>query len=364
MAAAAAVAIAMMFVAVAPAFFGGNDNGDQVLGADTEIDITGKTVSEIKTAINDALDVSDDGDTVTVVGEKTDAVGYMGLTIPEGVTVVWKAVYVSDYFIELFGDGTFEVVDGAVIESSGIENLYAPFGNVYIVVSGGTLENTFDGDAVHIGPGGILVTGGLIKANASSKDAAIYANDWAGPIIIMGGTIEANASDGVAIFHNGGVVAITGGTVTANGASGYAIRMNAGVAAYLDGTVSGPLYAGSSAVIVEVDSLEISEDRIGTSDGVEIVEGSFSRTISWEVDENGDTVLEFNDFYTVLWKGLAGDGGDDGDDGGDNGGDDRGDGEEEETADDGKKNYTMLVFAFVILVFLLLLLAGAAAERK
>lgn len=382
-AAAAAVAIAFMLVAAAPMFFGGNDNGDTILGADAGIDITGKTVSEIGTEIHDAIAAADAGDTVTVTGSKTDANSSLEITIPAGMTVIWKAGYIGNSCILLYGDGVFEVADGAEVKIWDGDSISARYDNVHVAVTGGLVECTMaGGDAVHIGTGGITVTGGTIKASVRSYGGAIFGYPGSGAIVIKGGTVEADGSDGIAIYQEGGTVTVTGGTVTANGT---AIWIDSGVAAYLDGTVIGPLHAGNSAVIVEVGSLDIPEESLGTSDGTEIVKGSYGGSIAWTLYENGDLYLVFGgDAHSLLWKEFEAPvddpPGDDPpeddppeddppaddppeDDPEDDNGDDTGDVTEEEAAKG--RNWTAIVFALVIVLFLLLVTgAGLFGQRK
>ena len=284
----AAIAITMLVAVSAPFFFGGEDN-EQVLGASSTVTISQTmTDADIETDIQTAIDGSSSGDKVTVTGSKTNAAGTLDLNIKSGVTVVWKAVFKDACCIDIVGAGTFEITDGADISSNQTDTIRARYGNVHVLVSGGTVKNTSPHDAIHYGPGGITVTGGWIESPSDYYEGTIFGNNG-GNVIITGGTILATGNDGVAVYNDsggdvtitggtvnstgdhgktihtgtsgidGGDVIITGGTVSATGEDSYAIYMDDGsLLRYAEGTVFGEIYNGNG--ITEIIGAVVDDD--------------------------------------------------------------------------------------------------------
>ncbi|MCL2492182.1 MAG: hypothetical protein FWE87_05480 [Coriobacteriia bacterium] len=296
------------------------------------------TMGQIETKIQNAIDAAAAGDTVRVTGSKTNASDALELTIPSEIKVIWKAVLKSDtYFcIDLKGSGVFEVADGAEIVAYDDDVIYASAGDVYIIVSGGLVENlaTFNSDGIHFSGAGIKVTGGIIKNTRSAVNTgALYGNGDVvvtggeiistdgytiymagesgvtttvtggtisslgddrtaiynpyGNINICGGTVEANGVNSVALSTIDGKIKVYGGTVSATGTDGIAILIGTdGVAAFLDGTCDGRFVIDDGwGIIVKVDTVEVPASWDGTSDGLEIVS-----TNNWDPDDGEQTV--------------------------------------------------------------------------
>jgi len=206
----------MLFAAAAPFFLGGNEeSGDQPLGASSTLVISNTdSVSQIESDLQALLDNAA-YDTVIVTGAKTNVDVSLELTIPAGKTLIWKATYTGyddDYScIYLYGAGTFEVADGAVLISAGQDVIIAYYDDVAIIVSGGLVEALDDADGIHVGSEGFIMTGGTVRS--STGDGAIYSNTG-GNVTISAGLVE--STGGKAIYCQDDVT-ISGGTVRSAG---------------------------------------------------------------------------------------------------------------------------------------------------
>ena len=177
------------------------------LAANKDITIAqSDTVAEIQTKIQNAINASNSGDTITVTGIKSDAGTSLGLNIKEGVTVVWKASYsgsVSSSMLRLVaGHGIFEVADGHIRNDG----------------DGNTIDIVTDRQIVR-------VSGGAVEATGASG-IAILAQGNETNIIVRGGTVESKLY--LAICNKGGglfpsVIQVSGGAVKANGINGFAV---------------------------------------------------------------------------------------------------------------------------------------------
>jgi len=230
-----AVMIAAIFVASAVPMALEGDNGDAVLGADTGVPITQTmSVSDIETAIQDAVDVAGDGDTITVTGTKTNADGPMTLNIPSDVRLIWTAVYIGEadtitgktnMCIDLTGAGTFEVADGAEIEGTELKLIYIGAEEMLnIVVSGGSVTNTNTAVTFCIhseGLGSFVMTGGTIRSSGSDNTGLGCAAVWFefGELTVSGGTISVKSSlrFAIAVYTTDGDLAVSGGTISGKG---------------------------------------------------------------------------------------------------------------------------------------------------
>jgi len=299
-----------------------------VNAADHSVNINGKTVLQIETDIQNTIDGALSNDTVTVTGSKTNVDTEIKLSIPAGITVIWKAAYTGDaeYMVVLFGAGVFEVAEGGTISTNnsgdGIVIMnYNVTEKVDIVVSGGTVSLDGDGTAIHNYMGDVMVTDGVVRVNSNKSGIAIFfmkgtttvsggrvevtgsGYTWGitgqGNAVITGGVIEINGSKSSAVDVNdsvkitGGIVeakginssaisamqegrvAITGGTVKAIGSGSYAIRIEGySAAVYLPGTCIGDvLVQYKQGIIIEADSLAIPKSRDDTDEGLTTKDG-------------------------------------------------------------------------------------------
>ena len=155
------------------------------------------TVATIRTNITNALAAANSGETVTVIGSKTNANSQLLFNIPTNVTVKWTAEYsgtmISGYgLIDLTGSGTFEVA------------------------AGGALSNTDSGYTIALSPDSgvnLVVSGGEVKANTSF---AIYCNNQNANVTITGGEVTSSTTvgggDGIRLSSN-----VTNATITVDG---------------------------------------------------------------------------------------------------------------------------------------------------
>lgn len=241
--------------------------GFTAYAVNTDVDITGKSVSDIETDIQAAINGIAEEGTVTVIGSKTTGVdSEINLTIPAGITVIWKAVYAGQassseqlHKIILIGEGTFEVAEGGeIIVEPDSYGTYAHanqairnrtnFEKVTIIVSGGVVSNSSnDGGAIWGGGGNVIITGG--KLSAGGYSGAVVRSS--GDITISGGTVEVsgdNGDYGTAIVSDGGTVTINGGIVSAKQSGGSALN-SAGDVFINGGTIEAGGGSASNAVI-------------------------------------------------------------------------------------------------------------------
>jgi len=324
----AAITFAMIFAAATPFFLGGgnDEGGDTPLGAGTtQVHVANTySVSQIQGFIQDELNNAAN-DTVIVAnlpdsGGKTNVDAGMSLTIPTGKTLIWKATYTGvKTIINLSGNGTFEVADGAVLIGERSDTVNAYDTDVHILVSGGTVENTNTdgGDAIHVGKAGIEMTGGLLKTVGDGETAAIYAgNSGSGVVEVRGGTVWATGDGTQAIYANN-FLTVSGGTVKADGTGSLAIYQEKGVVVYLKGTVLGApdsinVYRGTA---LRVDVLSVPTSYHGTADKITNVKEVIGSGTTWRamvpVDDyrwltNGEVpVIEFlyPTSHNVAWFG-------------------------------------------------------------
>ncbi|MCL2079981.1 MAG: DUF4214 domain-containing protein [Oscillospiraceae bacterium] len=198
------------------AAFAINVSTPQILVDDVNVD--DYTVAGIQTAINDALDAAEAGETVTVTGKFTGADSTLSIAIPSGITLVWDAVYsgnVAGALLELGDAGTFELAQTGFIhntndtvQSNGIG--FTPTSSVTLLVRGkvqaysiplyappavvvfdtATLQNTMnsalinmsDDDSVLLFYGGTMIapeTTTPIRATTSTSPKAYYIGNHA-----------------------------------------------------------------------------------------------------------------------------------------------------------------------------------------
>ena len=239
------------------------------LAADTEVDITGTGV--LGTIVQDVINDSEPGDTVTVTGARTGMNTASTLNIPAGVTVVWAATgtgtgtTVANAALTLTGGGTFVLVTGGSVASTGANanaraiNVTGP---VEVIIDGGTVQaNT--GVAISIGTGGsVTVADGLVtSAGTTAANGSIVSTG--APVTISGdGTIVRNTAsnaNGHAITATGAtVVTVLGGEVRTGGL-GAAINANAAATSVIvdGGLVTSARTATNSGAIYSTGTVTV-----------------------------------------------------------------------------------------------------------
>ena len=271
-------------------------------------------VETIKTNIDAAINgLPSTGGAVAVSGVKEEAGETLELTIPENVTVVWKAEYFADKYYEdggefilisLAGGGTFEVAAGGMIEAEVVSEAkkvtaVTIFGeNVDVIVTGGAAEAIAgsgylaNARAIEVNNGTVTVTGGTAAATAESDSLAnaraIEVNN--GAATVAGGAAEGTAiigerrgedcsAEAAAIFIENGAATVTGGTVKALAKIDDDVGSSVAVAAAIlvgDGTITasgGDVSAASvgggsniaAAVEVENGTITITGGTVGAA---------------------------------------------------------------------------------------------------
>lgn len=250
-------------------------------GESYDVSITGKTAAAVEAEIQNMLNDTSAGDTVTVIGSKTDEVETITLDIPEDVTLVWTAES-SGLCFEISGGGTFEVAEGGKIE------IFEDFGMV-----------------IRVTTGNVTVSGGSVSG--TGQQVSVIDVDY-GDIIISGGEVLADGEYHVsyaASINYFGTIMIIGGTVTALGEYDppFAIYSGGGLAAYLAGTCTGNFLGhAQKSIIVEVDSLDIPTSRGGTNDGLTHKAGAAIDTVIWDVSGQTPVISFDHGAYTIPWK--------------------------------------------------------------
>ncbi|MCL2163885.1 MAG: hypothetical protein FWH55_05710, partial [Oscillospiraceae bacterium] len=240
------------------------------------------SVADIEAAIQGAINNSAGYDTINVTGRKTDADDNLMINIPAGVTVKWGAEYAGaapsnpDGFIDLSGNGVFDVVSGgsltmdgdggrvikankgiSVVVSGGLVEVLSEAGYAIdavdsVSVSGGTVKSIFSSSIVTSGIDSIVaISGGLVQSASVAIQAngfvyvsggkvittSYYSNGCAigvgtpGSAVTVSGTaeVEAAGNGGVAIYAmNNTAVIVFGGTIKAGGVNGVAIKALSG----------------------------------------------------------------------------------------------------------------------------------------
>jgi len=243
------------------------------------------TAATIGANIWDALFAASPGNTVTVTGSKTNGNGtddWISLYIPTGVTLVWKAetkglLFNINYDYYDAYHGTFELADGGKIEGTGSFALYMPHGDV--VVSGGEISAVGNGiPAIYAGHSNVTISSGVVSADGNGGDSS-YA------IYLM----------------ESGTVKVTGGSVSAgNATESYAITLSKdGLAAYLAGACEGDVSCWGNGAIVEVDSLNIPNSYVGTSNSLTRKDDTAHPNPTWRRVGYMHRIVSGR--YTVAW---------------------------------------------------------------
>jgi len=252
-----------------------------VNAANTNYSITGKTASEITSAVASLLSSASSGDTITVTGSSVLTDNTLSFAIPSGVTIIWQAdvegTFSSDgqALIYISGAGNFKVVTGARIVATRVGGLVIAIvsdGFASLEINGGTISAFSDGAGArairNASSGSIQVTGGSISATGihdglSNSLATIWSDGNTGDIIISGGSITAtstNTNVGYAIRGNPAVnITVTGGNLSGNITS-FALTL------YLSGTITGNF--SNTGNLFMLDTLTIPQSRNGTTTGI------------------------------------------------------------------------------------------------
>ena len=283
------------------------------------------------------------GGTVTVTGNSASLSATSIITIPSGVTLVWKAK-TQALGLEFAGGGTFELAAGGemIFTENNRTAITADDGNV--VISGGKISMTGDYNrAVNVEYGDVTVAGGEIGVTGSGAcgihvyvgavnisggsiavagSGCVAVNAFVGDVAVSGGNISANNTYSYGIFLTSkGSICVTGGTVKAsdagaNKSTAYAIYIEDAIipsmpaiamlpfphmaAAYLTGTCSGSFASATSAgIIVRSDVLNVPAAYEGTSTGLTLIDGS--DTYKWGKTALGNTAIIFNDLVEIEW---------------------------------------------------------------
>ncbi|MDR0794518.1 MAG: hypothetical protein LBE79_00445, partial [Tannerella sp.] len=198
------------------------------ISAQTPVDITGKTVPDIKSAIESALNSGQD---VTVTGSLTDAGMSLQIGTKAGTKVIWKAEIIKNSpspTIEIIGDGTFEVADGGKIVSNytattqeatalRISSFFTPT----VIISGGLVQATaMNVPAIHARYRATLyINSGEIRSAGIIINVEGYVKT-----IITGGTIASSRFNAIEVSAEG-TVAVLGAdaniTVAMSGSNKY-----------------------------------------------------------------------------------------------------------------------------------------------
>ena len=221
-------------------------------------DITGtssESIDTFQTRIQNAINASNSGDTVTVLGPNMDQAVPLSFDIKNGVTLIWKRSWGSPVsvtnLISITGGGVFEVAGGGWL---GIAE-----GNSGTVINAGS-------DAT------VLITGGTVQAGTGRAISAYY-------VSVNGGTVSAQGNSNVVIESRS--VEIHGGRVEAKGQAG---AINAtGIEVY-GGTVTaraGTTINSNGAGVVRVFGGNVENTGSGiaiSASGVEVHDGIVSST--------------------------------------------------------------------------------------
>lgn len=196
-------------------------NKIEIKKAGMTLDLNGHSLSRndriVNVTKNGALTISDSSETNTAANTVSGVIRYTGD---------------SGYCI--FSKGTLTIKGGTITSAAtGSETICVSEGN--LAIAGGTVEQTGETYAVHIGSCTINaeISGGRISGNKSS------AIDNEANLKITGGTVESKKKDGVNGISNTGTLEITDGTIEGSQGGIY----NSGTLTITGGTINGTAYA-------------------------------------------------------------------------------------------------------------------------
>lgn len=200
------------------------------------------TIAQIEASIQAALDGAAPGDAVIVTGSKTGvaALDVLELSIPDGVTLVWKAAYSGeDNLISLDGAGTFEVAEDSAIATTNTteRDIFAIAADECdIVVSGGTVEANGEYTcAIYSITGNVTVSGGTVQADGEGINNAIY--NKSGDVTIHGGTLSASGVSSAAVYCLEGDIIMNDGALSVVGRYSWCLLGFAGNVTVNGGTL-------------------------------------------------------------------------------------------------------------------------------
>jgi hypothetical protein len=178
-------------------------------------------------------DLNMEENTVTVTGNVTGAGEPLGLTIPAGVSVIWKAEMVGTVpngfsLIELLGPGEFVLAqEGHLVSNGGMA----------------TVTMRYDKSSV-------TVDGGMIH---SSSMTGIFGNGNDNKVIVLNGAVSANEGNAISNMGSNSTTWINGGEVSNNSQTKTAI-ISMGFVKVSRGMVfnnNGPTILTMGSVIIE-----------------------------------------------------------------------------------------------------------------
>jgi len=203
-------------------------------------------VGFIQYTIQSAINTVDEagGGTVTINGEKTNVDAKLAFTIPENVTVVWKALYKGDldeHLIAITGDGTLEIAEGTDVEATFSDEL----------------------SAFYLGIPKVKISGGAVTTNS----VAIFCNAGETDFEMTGGTLTADIYYYEAVWIESGHAKVSGGEIKATGDGSGAIASE-----YADITISGnaklSALIGGGIVVSTNGNITVSGNPVITGTGV------------------------------------------------------------------------------------------------
>lgn len=224
------------------------------------------SVASIQTRIQYAIDSCSAGETVTVIGSRTDVSEALYFDLRDRVRVIWKATYKGNipytpnntdqpswdvtgslitvdgygYFevaegadivcgfsvstIHLIGEGTTVRVSGGTVHNNGFSTVWIDAADAQLTVSGGVVSNNYGWSIFSIrGLSSVTVSGGLVTCSGSGPVGGTGVNSAAirGNMVKVtaGGRVEATGGGDaiVAVVELDSTVTVEGGMVTARG---------------------------------------------------------------------------------------------------------------------------------------------------
>jgi len=255
----------------------------------------GHAIVWIQGIIQDAINASSPGDTVTVTGQRIAVGEPITLVIKEGVTVIWNAIYVcaagplSQGMLQLAGAGTFDIRQGSINVASKNPYAIAAGGTVTVRISGGYAVSDGPGTVAIFGNAKLEVTSGYIS-NVNSEGHAVMTSPALGisgspaagtnitatgspSVVISGGEVRSEGTDPTICDSSKTIstsVTVSAGNVH-NRASGHAIA--------LEGEGSTVIVSGGNVVSENKNAILVNglNSSVTVSSGT-VRNGSYSET--------------------------------------------------------------------------------------
>ncbi|MCL2784391.1 MAG: hypothetical protein FWD55_02935, partial [Propionibacteriaceae bacterium] len=233
--------------------------------------VASDTVAGVKQKIDEAMAVSNSGDTVTVTGSKTDANSTLFVNMTPGVTLMWKATYSGsvDYpsFLVSIGSSvglafSFELASSGSIINRATGTTLLHGGYSITTKIAGTLTNTMGGIA--LGYRGIKKTTMDISGtvSATGNACAVLLDEFTDETTL---TITGSVTSelyGEAIVAKKSEVVVKSGKVTAgssNAINAYTVRISGGT---VSSTGANPTV---TALTVDVSGGSVNNTGSGTA---------------------------------------------------------------------------------------------------